>query len=878
MKLKFTVINCSSEDEQFPPSELNHHGPTVRGWKSQKHCSFPQNIILKLERSAMVNQIQILAHQFLIPERIDLWVGPEDHLPDDKEPEIATMPFDFLGYILLSENSATHFKSRELKSVSPLDSNFTSYVKISLHQNHPNHLNMYDQVSIVAIQLLGEEKKLSGEVIDRPCYTSTYEDLSFEMYVHEDMADTIRSLDLKKQQAVKDERYEYAKKLKSVMQELRTAGEKLGKLDLAKKQAIQQEDFTRAKRKKNEMEQFRNEVYDKLRISELLEPDGPINENDLETPCDDVDKSIVPDESRIFVHLSETKISHPSYPTPTASRRNEPHQDLSFNMPASPLHYSEHRNVPVANSPSPSHQNHDSISSKGRANIVQPIRTSSDRRNKVVVTPLNSYEAYDDRAIATQKSFQHSRDSPATSKLNERDKKHAALPISVFGLPVIEKFFSKHYSDKEEGLRLLEANLRSHIRSEFCKSEADIELHSPNKKARAATFLLHRALRDKVYVIYSVACEITRFFFSEFVCGRVTSSEIAKCIEKLLPELLTKSGDTMPRIHTIAIHTILSLADAPSVRALNIIPTHLTRALSSNVHPRLALSKLEMVEQLILNQGISTNKQSGMTCRTLAELGSSGLHHPAEAVRKVAERILIQIYKVNPRLVRKQLPPDDDVTRRNILYRHLMQEFENLDSQSKEEWLSGPKLVRSNSERSGSFTASFAPIRPSTSGDVNMYTSTGASSDTNTSTPSHSSQQKPANGTAAIPILQKQCIFCQIKSDQFTEEGLNIHYWKYCLMLMRCAHCQEVVEVMSLREHLLVECDAKKMFKKCEICHEPIFNENWIEHQRSPLCIPYDPSTNRCPLCHKVIGLGEDNWREHLTGSEICVKHPRRIQ
>ncbi|KAL1455476.1 hypothetical protein WDU94_009567, partial [Cyamophila willieti] len=801
----------SGEDEQFPPSELNHHGPTVRGWKSQKHCSFPQNIILKLERSAMVNQIQILAHQFLIPERIDLWVGPEDHLPEDKEPEIATMPFDFLGYILLSENSATHFKSRELKSVSPLDSNFTSYVKISLHQNHSNHLNMYDQVSIVAVQLLGEEKKISGEVIERPCYTSTYEDLAFEMYVHEDVADTIRSLDLKKQQAVKDERYEYAKKLKSVMQELRTAGERLGKLDLAKKQAIQQEDFTRAKRKKNEMEQFRNEVYEKLRISELLEPDGPLNENDLETPCDDVDKSIVPDESRIFVHLSETKISHPSYPTPIASRRNEPNPDLSLNMPASPLHYSEHRNVPVANSPSPSHQNHDSNSSKGRAIIVQPIRTSGDRRNKVV-TPLNSYEAYDDRAIATQKTFQSVRDTPATSKLNERDKKHAALPISVFGLPVIEKFFSKHYSDKEEGLRLLEANLRAHIRSEFCKSEGDIEPHSPNKKARAATFLLHRALRDKVYVIYSVACEITRFFFSEFVCGRVTSSEIAKCIEKLLPELLTKSGDTMPRIHTIAIHTILSLADAPSVRALNIIPTHLTRALSSNVHPRLALSKLEMVEQLVLNQGISTNKQSGMTCRTLAELGSSGLHHPAEAVRKVAERILIQIYKVNPRLVRKQLPPDDDVTRRNILYRHLMQEFENLDSQSKEEWLTGPKLVRSNSERSGSFTSSFAPIRPSTSGDVHMYTSTGASSDTNTSTPSHSSQQKPANGTAVIPILQKQCIFCQIKSDQFNEEG------------------------------------------------------------------PYDPSTNRCPLCHKVIGLGEDNWREHLTGSEICVKHPRRMQ
>lgn len=70
---------------------------------------------------------------------------------------------------------------------------------------------------------------------------------------------------------------------------------------------------------------------------------------------------------------------------------------------------------------------------------------------------------------------------------------------------------------------------------------------------------------------------------------------------------------------------------------------------------------------------------SGMTCRILAEFGLSGLHHPAEAVRKMAEKILVLVYRSNPRLVRRQLPPDDDVTRRNILYRHLMQEFDRVD-------------------------------------------------------------------------------------------------------------------------------------------------------------------------------------------------------
>lgn len=39
------------------------------------------------------------------------------------------------------------------------------------------------------------------------------------------------------------------------------------------------------------------------------------------------------------------------------------------------------------------------------------------------------------------------------------------------------------------------------------------------------------------------------------------------------------------------------------------------------------------------------------------------------------------VYKVNPRLVRKQLPPDDDITRRNLLYRQLFHEFDLIDLQ-----------------------------------------------------------------------------------------------------------------------------------------------------------------------------------------------------
>lgn len=98
-----------------------------------------------------------------------------------------------------------------------------------------------------------------------------------------------------------------------------------------------------------------------------------------------------------------------------------------------------------------------------------------------------------------------------------------------------------------------------------------------------------------------------------------------------------------------------------------------------------------MLEQLVLSQGISNDKPSGLTCRTLSECGCSGIHHPAEPVRKVAERVLLLVYKVNPRMIRKQLPPDDDVTRRNLLYRQLFTEFDKLDMQRKKEMMQGNK-------------------------------------------------------------------------------------------------------------------------------------------------------------------------------------------
>lgn len=44
--------------------------------------------------------------------------------------------------------------------------------------------------------------------------------------------------------------------------------------------------------------------------------------------------------------------------------------------------------------------------------------------------------------------------------------------------------------------------------------------HSANKTARAAILLLHRALRDKVFSVYSLAAHLIRIFFAEYATDR----------------------------------------------------------------------------------------------------------------------------------------------------------------------------------------------------------------------------------------------------------------------------------------------------------------------------------------------------------------------
>ncbi|XP_030562086.1 centrosomal protein of 104 kDa isoform X2 [Drosophila novamexicana] len=895
------------EDAGFPASELNTHGPTVHGWRSAVDSGLStHDIILRFQQPAKIYRIQLLAHQYLIPEKVELWLH---YSPKSIPSTPSSQYFDFLGFVALADNANTNYKSRELQSVT-VNPRRGTHLKLRLIGAHCNEFNDSQQIALMAVNVLGEDlesaaindgdEHLASETppIDTAtgelALASVCDDLLFSMYVEESIVQYIRELEQCKLKAVSSERFEYARKLKLCMTALRTAGERLGRYALAKRQAVQQEDFSAAKLRKEQIEMYRACVLKQLQVHKLLETDGALSQNDQSCEIYAGGKPSLPPAPSL------QDVAHA-----LAEAANSPKR-TSTQLEKSPIDVSSHDVVSAVVAPAAAvhllAKSHDELPQSPRLPMASrhssPMSSrqgSLRRRNKSA--PRNSYEDYEERAIPTLRqecqgnALLEADPNRSRSRLNDRERRQAALPILVFGSELVEQFYSRQFQDREDGLLRLRNFLKER---EKVEAEGNEHAASPNKVARSAALLLHRAVRDAVYSVFSQATETVRVLFLEYVPGRVSPNEVARCVDRLLPELLAKSGDPSARLHTLAQHTILSIAACPQVTEQNLVAPALSRSVGSGTHQRLAMSRLQMLEQLVHTQGISSDKHSGLTCRALSDCGCSGIHHPAEPVRKVAERILLLVYKVNPRLVRKQLPPDDDITRRNLLYRQLFTEFDKLDLERKQELLEGSKYVDGYNPSNG---ADF--MQPSTSTDASRILKSmngGAGANDNGYVSCNGKQQyneqlkrsmqsatNSRKGSAtnsesteeATPKIN--CPFCGWCCSGSDAGQLDRHYWKACPFLTKCPQCSQVLEVAALNYHLTTECEAKDSYVVCTRCTESVHKQLYELHQMEDFCRELKTGAARCPLCHDDVHLPLDGgWKLHLLSAGGCPGNIRK--
>ncbi|XP_032375855.1 centrosomal protein of 104 kDa isoform X4 [Etheostoma spectabile] len=867
-KIGFIVVNSSSHEDNFSAKELMVHAPTVNGWRSSRLCSYPQHITLQLVERSRVRKLQLLAHQYLIPAKVEFHIG-------DTLPETSTSGFPGqlrrLGYVSLSDNEKTGFKARELKSVH-VDA-IGTYLRITFHRSHVNHYNHHNQPSreqliehyLNSTQL---DAALDSTFMGKCESISPLDDLAFDMYQDPEVAHIIRLLDQKKQDMVRQEKYEQAKNLKQAIADLQKVGERLARYDVEKRCAIEKEDYDLAKKKKELMEEYRRSVYQQLEVHNLLDM-AMITQAADSSPALDP-PSLLPSPGHCSV---PTK---PLVSTETfrkGKKTNAPHNKQS-----------DAENVLPNLSSQP-----DTLCSPA----LPKIDGTSVHYDERPLPALQGKEWPVEATLSPAEQLSHQPDAQRTphspeisgepEPLTEKAQREAGLPIEVFGESLVAGVYSKTWSYREDALLAVYKKL-----SELLPTIPKEELRN---MIRAAVFLVKKALLDKVSSVFHASLKLLQLLLSTLILGLgLGRAELTHCIDQTWPNLLARTGDSASRLRVMAMAFIQEIAVLKDVRTLQVIPGELVKPFKSNFPSRLAQSRAELLEKLLAELG---TENSGFTLDNVMMFCTAALEHNTPAVRELAVRVILSMYQQHGAAVLRYFPPNDAAARNNFLYKTLFDGFAKIDGKlvdtqtlkkgggqpdgqkekeeihSLQEQLAALKEIteRGNDDTKGHVTKKEPPI----------VESQKAAKTTVTKVPQNKITDS-IDVQKSINYLDNLCIFCGKKDESFTEDGLDLHYWKHCPMLKRCDECRQVVEIASLTEHLLGECESRSKFSQCPRCSEAVPTEDLTRHLQGPACNPSTSGkgSNHCPLCHNNFMPGEKAWKAHLMAREGCKQNSRR--
>ncbi|NXY50121.1 CE104 protein, partial [Ceuthmochares aereus] len=883
-KIGFIVISSSGHEDGFSAKELMVHAPTVNGWRSPRLCQYPQEIVVQLVERCRIRKLQLLAHQYMISSKIEFYISeslPEYFVPYQSE------RFHRIGYVALSDNEKTDFKARELKSVY-MDA-VGQYLKLIFHKNYVNKYNSYGQVALVAINIIGDpadfgadsnntpsreklidhylgiklnDPALDGTYLGKPDYISPLDDLAFDMFQDPEVAQIIRRLDEKKRAAVRDEHYDYAKKLKQAIADLQKVGEQLGRYEVEKRCAVEKEDYDLAKKKKQQMEAYRLKVYQQLELHDLLDAELMIRKPP-ELPLKPTNYTDSPQHTK----ATNSPPCERTEPQKGEPWREEPLLEKKSVDPTSTEPIVPHQSPPPA-------VIHPTTSREGFLRENAELLPYDERPLPAVCKQSDEAVAYLEPEM-TEEDVSNSPRSGITGEpepLTEKALREASPAIEVFGEALVSGAYSKTWSYREDALLAVYKKLM----------EAPMNTPKEDLKGmlRAAIFLVSRAIKDIVSSVFQASLKLLKMIITQYIPKhKLGKPETTHCVEKTLPNLLSRTGDSSSRLRLMAVNFIQEMALCSEVKPLQIVPVHLVQPLKPNSPAHLAMSQVELVESLLKEMG---TEHSGFTVSSVMKFATGALEHRVCEVRDAALRVIFDVYRKHKVAVLEYLPPDNANIRKTVLYKTLFDGFAKIDGKLPEADIRAQRnAAREEAEKQKKEERKLLQGQLATLKPLNLQNELchQLTSYQINESPQPAAAESPKDHPSGGNNLDNLCIFCGERDESFTEEGLDLHYWKHCPMLTRCEHCKQVVEIVSLTHHLLTDCDKKESFEKCQRCSEAILKDELPKHFKSKTCNPAKPENvaNHCPLCHDNFSPGEEAWKSHLAGRDGCKMNQRRI-
>ncbi|KAF9951277.1 hypothetical protein BGZ72_007189 [Mortierella alpina] len=757
-RLPYEIQMASGWDVGYPPEELVGlmQKSAGKGWHTPRFCAYPQDLVLRFSCGhSRIRKIQILSHQYKIPSRLDFWMGSRkgvqsvntdpagdgtqsavgsetdqegayrghDETDYDEEDDgldlIPRMPvqknlpvlqFQKLGSISFDSNAASNYSGRELRSI-----NFDvegEYLRVVIRQCHVNPLNIYHQVAILALNVLGEplEDELLAdserlgfdecEVVNGPGHGFSETSLAHPLpptvgsgtdmrnlvsavpalaiaeskehhteYMDQELRNIAAAFINAKLNAVKVEDFQSAKLFKTGYDEMTKFADRVQELDTEKYQAAENDDFDLAQELKAKVADVKARMHSQLSLSGFF----IISEGDETivslTPHDAIDEDVGDETS-----FAGSKSFSASHLLSNMDARNTSIGSAGSSERRMPI---SRRSVPAPSNHSrrsPATSDSSDLDKMRKEDYAGRIPLPSSRSLSMGVSKKPQDTSMRSRtnspyktAISSNRSYTLDQTSPSglmqeedsiilSKELTEQEQATFEVPLQVFSAKIISCLISRELQLRQHAIE----HVKEHLENECYADEID-QLGDPALLAKAAFQVISVALADTREKVVTITLALLDQAVKYCLQNEVPSAIAYRSLEPVFSQLLVRASDLNTRVANGAINRIVMLCNCFRSHPYAILPL-VFRPARGTVLYKQAESRVGIVARLVDEFGVfdraaGKGTPGGLDFENITEFAVPYLSHTNGEVRVATRRLIIDVCKfLNKTRVEQFLP------------------------------------------------------------------------------------------------------------------------------------------------------------------------------------------------------------------------------
>jgi len=181
----------------------------------------------------------------------------------------------------------------------------------------------------------------------------------------------------------------------------------------------------------------------------------------------------------------------------------------------------------------------------------------------------------------------------------------------------IGKLYHRNHAEREEALDEIYQILKT-----FSGDQEDARAY-----LRAGSFVVARMFRVDVLAIFSHSLKLFHLLMNDYVQRHsIQKQDIIASLERVLPVLLQRTGDSNTRLRQRAQEAIIESASYPEVKPLHVIPNLCVYPFNKTCAPRLAISRCELIEELMKILDVKKG-ENGLNVDNVSKFCAQALEH-----------------------------------------------------------------------------------------------------------------------------------------------------------------------------------------------------------------------------------------------------------